>query len=68
MILAVDPESVSLRRSHRLIRRNYRSRVSFSKHANFYILFYALQGPNFCCHIDGNDKLDFQSMDVLMGM
>ena len=58
----LDPTGVELRRSHRLQRRIYLSRVCIytaSMHVTIasygFIIF--VQGPNFCWHLDGYDKL-----------
>ena len=56
MIAAVDPEGVRLRKRNRLTRRRYGSKVSsyqLTRNAQDTLT----QGPNFCWHMDGNDKL-----------
>ncbi len=55
----LDPAGVVLRQSHRLTRRVYLSRVCFKNYTSIVSLLamLSLQGPNFCWHMDGYDKL-----------
>ena len=54
----LDAEGVSCRRSHRLSRRVYFSKVQESA-SNFFLSLSCplLKGPNFIWHLDGYDKL-----------
>lgn len=55
----MDPGGVAQRRQHRLNRRVYSSKVANSYPLTPFALsdLVYYQGPNFCWHIDGNDKL-----------
>ena len=59
MLFMIDPQAVEQRRQHRLCRRVYRNKVCTSLYNNFRCDIHSchMQGPNFCWHMDGNDKL-----------
>jgi len=49
VLAAIDPESVSLRRKHRLVRRNYRSRV----YKTYHLLYVACEFVCTCMNFRG---------------
>jgi len=52
----LDPVGVAIRKKRRLNRRVYSSKVIITDSKNE-IGDYFIQGPKYCWHIDGNDKL-----------
>ena len=65
MMVAVDLVGVRLRKKNRLVRRKYGSKVIiYSKISTYSTCLYGLQGPNFCWHMDGNDKLNHYGFSI----